>query len=457
MKIAMLGWEYPPFINGGLGTACEGLTKGLARHGIDLLFVIPHLFGGESATHMKLMDADGERQDQANARNQKRQRLGTVSTLEIPALLSPYMTPERYEQWIGALQQDRAQEAMIQGSNVPPEIAALLKQAPPSVKNFSCYGGDIFTEVTRFAQQVVTLLQNEDFDAIHAHDWMTYPAGIALAAITKKPLVVHVHSLEYDRSGQNCNERINQIEHWGVQAATAVIAVSYYTRALVNKHHQVPLEKISVVHNGVYSPRVVQSYRREVSPSARIVLFLGRITFQKGPDYFVEAAAKVVPHVPDVLFVMAGAGDMLPQVRARIRELGIEKNFYFPGFLRGKEVEQVFSLADVYVMPSVSEPFGISALEAISFDTPVIISRQSGVSEVLAHALKADFWDIDKLADLIINALLHDELRADMVAMAREEVKSLHWEAAAHKTLNVYRSVVTKTSQATTPSGCFEI
>jgi glycogen synthase len=440
MKIVMLGWEYPPFISGGLGTACEGLTISLARHNLDLIFVVPHLFGGESAPHMRLMGSRGEREAQAS--EAERGRRGKISTVRIPALLSPYMTPERYRQWIAALQEERARVALAQSGKIPPQLVAMLERSIPQTASFSRYDGDIFLEVTRFAQNVVGLLQNEDFDLIHAHDWMTYPAAVALAAITKKPLVVHVHSLEYDRSGQSVNEQINQIERWGVQSASAVVAVSYYTRALINKHHDVPLEKISVVHNGVYSHRVVQSYRSEEQFNSRIVLFLGRITFQKGPDYFVEAAAKVIPHVPDVLFVMAGAGDMLPQIRNRIRELGIEKNFYFPGFLRGQEVEQMFSLADVYVMPSVSEPFGISALEAISFNTPVIISRQSGVSEVLGHALKADFWDIDKLADLIINALLHDELRSDMIGMAREEVKRLHWDAAALKTLEVYRSVV---------------
>ncbi len=447
MKIVMLGWEYPPHISGGLGTACEGLTIGLARHNLDLLFVVPHLFGGEAAPHMRLMDSRGESEAFTESSTEPRTtttRRGRVTTVKIPAMLSPYMTPERYSQWITTLQEERAHQAVSKSSNVPAQLQAMLDKPLPDTASFDRYGGDIFAEVTRFAQNVVAMLQHEEFDVIHAHDWMTYPAAVALAAITKKPLVVHVHSLEYDRSGQNGNEQINQIEHWGVQSATAVIAVSYYTRALVNKHHDVPLEKISVVHNGVYSHRVVQSYRNEEQFNSRIVLFLGRITFQKGPDYFVEAAAKVIPHVPDVLFVMAGAGDMLPQIRSRIRELGIEKNFYFPGFLRGQEVEQMFSLADVYVMPSVSEPFGISALEAISFNTPVIISRQSGVAEVLGHALKADFWDIDKLADLIINALLHDELRADMIGMAREEVKRLHWDAAALKTFEVYRAVAGK-------------
>jgi glycosyltransferase involved in cell wall biosynthesis len=173
-----------------------------------------------------------------------------------------------------------------------------------------------------------------------------------------------------------------------------------------------------------------------------VVLFLGRITFQKGPDYFVEAAAKVIPHVPDVIFVMAGTGDMRQRMIDRVNELGLSQHFFFPGFLKGQEVEEMFSLADVYVMPSVSEPFGLSALEAIKFETPVIISRQSGVSEVLSHALKVDFWDTERLADLMINALQHEELRADLVAMAREEVRRLHWEASALRTIEVYRRLI---------------
>ncbi len=442
----MLGWEYPPHISGGLGTACEGLTVALARHNIELLFVVPHLFGGEDAPHMKLVDSRGETEVLGeDARSeilpQKDKRKDRVNTLRVPSFLQPYMSPENYSQWVTTLQQQRAKSAVV-GSEHAPRALTEMFEANDVRGSFDRYSGDIFAEVSKFASNVVALLADKEFDVIHAHDWLTYPAGVALSALTGKPLVAHVHSLEFDRSGQAVNSRINEIEKWGLQSATSVIAVSYYTRSMINKLHGIPLQNISVVHNGVYAQHVVQSYRQSREFDSRIVLFLGRITFQKGPDYLVEAASRVIPHVPDALFVMAGAGDMLPQVTRRIKELGIEKHFYFPGFLKGQEVEQMFSLADVYVMPSVSEPFGISALEAISFNTPVIISRQSGVSEVLGHALKVDFWDIDRLADLIINALLHEELRADMISMAREEVKRLHWDAAALKTLDVYRSVL---------------
>jgi len=238
------------------------------------------------------------------------------------------------------------------------------------------------------------------------------------------------------------NPQIHQIERFGVRAASRVIAVSYYTRGIIHQQHGIPLEKICVVHNGVYGAETVQQYRTQKKWPGKIVLFLGRITFQKGPDYFVEAAARVIPHVPDVLFVMAGTGDLLPRIIDRVNQLGIGKHFSFPGFLRGPEVEEMFSIADLYVMPSVSEPFGITALEAIKFDTPVIISRQSGVSEVLTHALKFDFWDVERQADLMINALQHDELRADMVFMAREEMRRQHWDAAALKTRQVYSNIM---------------
>jgi len=300
----------------------------------------------------------------------------------------------------------------------------------------------MFAEVNRYAQAVAARIAGERFDVIHAHDWMTFPAALVMQEQRGCPLVVHVHSLEHDRSGAGADPRIEAIERLGLERAELVIAVSFYTRALIHQIHGIPLEKIHVVHNGVYPAKVTQPYRLARGWSGKIVLFLGRITFQKGPEYFVEAAAKVVPLVPDALFVMAGTGDMLPRMVDRVKQLGLTEHFYFPGFLRGQEVEQIFSLADVYVMPSVSEPFGIAALEAISFETPVIISRQSGVAEVLHHALKVDFWDTHRLADLLVNALLSPELRADMVALAREELRELRWGAAALKTIDLYRMIV---------------
>ncbi|NMC62755.1 MAG: glycosyltransferase [SAR324 cluster bacterium] len=445
MKILMLGWEYPPNISGGLGTACEGLTGALSRlGGFDIDFVVPYLYGGELAAHMRLIDASTGRDALGNLIELAKSIMKDINddeksglrTFRIPSFLSPYWSEEQYKE---------LREKILEGGLNEQELMELfgedIKQRLKDQKG-SHYGRDIFEEVTKFAERVVSLFSRRRYDIIHAHDWMTMPAGVALSRLTGVPLVQHVHSLEYDRSGNGGHPKIREVESVGVKKAKKVIAVSHYTAGIIYKEYGIAREKIAVVHNGVYPRKMILQYKDRKKWPEHVVLFLGRITFQKGPEYFVEAAARVVPHVPDVLFVMAGAGDMLLKVKNRVKELGLEDHFQFPGFLRGAKIEEVFSAADLYVMPSVSEPFGISALEAISFDTPVIISKQSGVSEVLSHALKSDFWDVERMADLMINALCYKDLRSDMVSMARNEISRLRWDAAAKKVAAIYRSVV---------------
>ena len=464
MKVLMLGWEYPPHISGGLGTACEGLSSALAKLGVAIDFAVPHLFGGEAAPHMNLVDScSGRKRVGSDASEIVLERQVEAVTLaqnitafRVPSFLQPYTSPESFAALLRektasrypSAERSHDERSLDLGALAQlflPQMSAIFPRAPRE-RRVERYGGDLFGEVARYTEDLISLMVHGDYDLIHAHDWLTYPAGVALRELTGRPLIVHVHSLEYDRSGSGGNERILQIERMGLQSADAVVTVSYYTRNIVHQLYGIPYDRIFVVHKGVYAKDVVQSYRAQRRWPSKIVLFLGRITLQKGPDYFVEAAAHVLRHEPDVLFVMAGTGDMLPRVMQRVRELGIDRSFVFPGFLRGQEVEQVFSTADLYVMPSVSEPFGISALEAISFDTPVIISKQSGVSEVLRHSLRADFWDVHRLADLIINALRHDELRADLVNMAREELRRVRWEAAAMKTLELYGSLLSRNS-----------
>jgi glycogen synthase len=457
MRVLMLGWEYPPHITGGLGTACEGLTKGLSKRGIGIDFIVPHLTGDERASHMTLHEpphqvwtsVSGNPSMSSISLDENAVSRGTtekssipdsLTTHRIPSSLSPYLTESTYHSALRSLGSNEYSSLLSLLDNLPNPLHELLfyegwrKGAPGT------YGADIFSEVARFTAEVVRFAHTLTFDVIHAHDWMTFPAGVALSRITGKKLVVHIHSLEFDRSGQAKNTRIHDLEHMGIHYASKVVAVSYYTASLIEREHGISSDRIQVVHNGVYSQEAVISYKNDF-PHSKLVLFLGRVTFQKGPDYFVEAAARVVPHVPEAVFVMAGSGDMLPRMVERVHDLGLERHFHFSGFLRGHEVEKMFSLADLYVMPSVSEPFGISALEAIKYDTPVIISRQSGASEVLSHALKVDFWDIEKMSDLIINALLHKELREDMVNMARHEVKALQWDAAAEKVDTLYQSL----------------
>jgi glycosyltransferase involved in cell wall biosynthesis len=459
MKVLMLGWEYPPHIAGGLGTACEGLTSALADQGISIHFVVPQVFGDEQVEHMVFTDSENRPAASAEPDSVARgENTSNIETTRIPAFLTPYWNPQQFREAVASatkselaslprvLREEPVARALIDGEvfgvDLLSALAPVATTPKPGERPREKYLANIFSEVERFTADVIARFGSEDFDVVHAHDWMTFPAAVALSQSTGKPLVVHVHSLEHDRSGLFINETINDIERFGLEAADRVIAVSHYTKRSIETHHKIRSSKIFVVHNGVYPRRAITDYRIKKTWPRHVVLFLGRVTYQKGPDYFVEIASKVIPHVPDVLFVLAGSGDMLPSVKAQVSQLKLDRHFLFPGFLQGEELEEMFSIADLYVMPSVSEPFGITALEAISFDTPVIISKQSGVSEVLQHALKADFWDIDRMADLIINSLLHEELRGEMASMARDEVKRLHWDAAALKTIEVYQDVL---------------
>ena len=448
MRILMLGWEYPPHITGGLGTACEGLSSALAKTGVDIHFVVPYLSGAEKAPHMILTDSSGknagieegdffraeDRQSRLRSAGNRPSEKGSVSGVKIPALLKPYWRPEEY-----ASHRSKLVKQVIEAARGALSIKGDTGDSASSLA--AHYGFDMFDEVQRYASKVVSQVESLDFDVIHAHDWMTVPAAIALSKLSGKPFVFHVHSLEYDRSGSNVNQEIFEIERQGVHEADLVIAVSYYTKSIIQQCFSVGDEKIAVVHNGVYDRRRRSFDRPAELKDKKVVLFLGRVTFQKGPDYFVEAAAKVVARVPNALFVLAGSGDMLDRLVHRTSELGISQHFMFPGFLRGIEVEQMYSAADLYVMPSVSEPFGIAPLEAIRYETPVIISKQSGVSEVLRHALKVDFWDIDKMADLMVNVLLYEELQQDMNSMAKQEIRTLRWDFSASKVLDCYRSL----------------
>lgn len=468
IEVLMLGWEYPPHISGGLGTACEGLTKALAPLDVSIDFVLPHLYGHESAPHMRLNSPDlvlRELDPLANPRHYgtdgpsgpggappfhaaireellaaatPEQRSAAMQTTRIPALLSPYLTPEEYARLLHAMESGDENELRALLGPTPYGTVATVPPPAPSGKRH--YGENLLHEVMRYAERVGEWSRTRHPQIVHAHDWMTFPAAARVAHIHGIPMIVHVHSLEQDRSGNGANPGIVSLEGAGLCAATRIIAVSHYTARMINALHGVPFDRIDVVHNGAYPRTTVNAYRAD--DTRPTVLFLGRITFQKGPDYFVEAAAKVLEQVPEAHFVMAGSGDMLPRLQHRVHELGIEKSFDFPGFVRGDDVERLFSTADVYVMPSVSEPFGISALEAMSYETPVILSRQSGASEILHHALKVDFWDVNKLASQIVAILRYPELRRNIVDMAREEVRRVHWEAAASKVRQTYARVL---------------
>lgn len=300
------------------------------------------------------------------------------------------------------------------------------------------YGMDLVGDAERYARLVVAMAAREHFDVIHAHDWLTYPAGIALSKVTGRPLIVQVHSTEFDRAGGNVNHRVFDIEKAGMAAADRVIAVSQMTKAICVRRYGVRPDRVDVVYNGVEREHTQPAPGARIESQDKIVLFLGRITMQKGPEYFIAAAKRVLEKVKDVKFVLAGSGDMALRMIELAAGMGIGHKVLFTGFLRGRDVDRVFRMADCYVMPSVSEPFGIAALEAISHDVPVILSKTSGASEVLTHVLKVDFWDIDEMANKIIAVLRHPPLSQTLREHGAFELHRLTWEGAAERCVGSY-------------------
>jgi glycogen synthase len=414
MRILMFGWEFPPRMSGGLGTACYGMTAALAGLGHRITFVLPRDGEAAAAPFLDLVSASGIPVSDADRDDGTEALLRHLTLRPLPFLLHPYLDTGHYRTLY-----------LSEGKRFP--------------ETANVYGPDLIAEVIRYGRAGGVLARTLSFDIVHAHDWMTIPASLLARRISGRPLVLHIHSLEYDRSGENVNGEICAIEQEGLEKADRIIAVSHRTKRMIAERYAILPEKISVVHNAVTRTEARQAYRTERPGERKMVLFLGRITFQKGPDYFVEAAAKVLNVLPDVTFVMAGAGDMMGRMIERVGELGIGDRFHFTGFLQGEEIERIFSLSDLYVMPSVSEPFGISPLEAMSYDVPVILSRQSGVSEILKHALKVDFWDVQEMAAKIIAVLKHPVLAGAMAEKAREELRKIRWEAAARRIAAVYR------------------
>lgn len=394
----MFGWEFPPHNSGGLGTACLGLTRALSQEGFDITFVLP-----------KKVDIPDSGVKMAFA------NIGTrVRTVDSP--LCAYVTSERY----------------LRG------------------KHGGLYGPDLLSEVRRYALLGGALVSEGDFDVIYAHDWLSFGAGLEAKRISGKPLIVHVHATEFDRCGgpSGINDDVYAIEREGMQQADCVIAVSHLTKNIIAERYGIAPEKVVVVHNGIddvtfpYQGHPTRRFSELKKAGYKIVLFVGRMTLQKGPDYFIRAAKRVLEFEEQALFIMAGSGDMEAQLMRDAASLGVAENVIFAGFLRGEELADAYASADLYVMPSVSEPFGITSLEAIRSGTPVLISKQSGVSEAVKHALKADFWDVDEMADKIISVIGNPVLGKTLSSNAGEEVRRISWDRAAKKLKEIIEALV---------------
>lgn len=495
MHVLMLGWEFPPFISGGLGTACHGLTKALDRRNVQVTFVLPKPIDRSHSSHVSLLSPEPDPVPGAPS------SFGTISTaraldesaatggttpfpavqavrtpqvvtqpfanvrfLGVPAgFVNPYQRTAGNQpvgggtgRWViregvrralaetedylpGDVQTEPVDYAELRASSEPPLESGPGSPLPPAGAD---YGGDLLETVYRFRAFCLAATRNLKFDVIHAHDWLTYPAGLAVAGVTGKPLVVHVHSTEFDRSGVHVNQKVYDIERRGMHGAMRVVAVSQLTKNVIMRRYNVPDAKVEVVYNGVDLDPTQGEHNVAIQSKDKIVLYFGRITYQKGPEYFIQAAKRVLEYMDDVKFVVAGSGDQAARMIEMAAHMGIGHKVLFTGFLRGKDIQRVFSLADLYVMPSVSEPFGIAPLEAMGHDVPVLISKSSGVSEVLIHALKCDFWDIEDMANKIIAVLRHPPLQNTLREHGSFEVRKITWDGAASRCDQVYRSVV---------------
>jgi len=388
----MVGWELPPLNSGGLGEACYGLSKALSKKGVTINFVLPYNVG---------IDCDFMNILYAN------------TSLNPKKVINPYLT---YTQWLKA------------------------------IKNGSVSLFDYLSQVMEYADNIKDIARSVKADLIHMHDWLTYPAGVTAQEYLTCPLVAHVHATEFDRTGGRfLNDAVFNIEKFGLDQADKVLPVGGIVKRTLIEKYDIDPAKIDVIYNGVEDaskPKLDPALINLKKLGYKVVLFLGRITLQKGPDYFVKAAKIVAKYHPKTVFVVTGSGDMQSQMISEAANLGVIDKFLFTGFLRGSERDSVYQAADVYVMPSISEPFGITALEAVKNRTPVIVSKQSGVSEVLRSALKVDYWDTEELANKIIAVLKYKSLPKDLRKESVKEIVNLTWDHSADEVLRVYNSVL---------------
>ena len=402
MKILMFGWEFPPFNSGGLGTACYGITKSLSEKGAEINFILPqnHKISEE---FLNVISA----------------KLPKIKIKGIDSLLTSYITSQNY----------RREFLLLDEKNLE-----------------NNYCSDLVKEVCRYSQIAKKIAGEVEHDVIHTHDWMTFLPGIEAQKVSGKPLVSHVHSTELDRSGgHGVNPQVFSIEKEGIQKANKVIAVSNFTKNRILKSYGIDDNKIEIVHNAVYKDEFADNlnFKKHFDfGKNKIVLFLGRLTLHKGPDYFLCAAKKVLERNKNVIFIISGSGDMDQQIIEQAAELGIADKVLFTGFLRGERLKKIYKMADLYVMPSVSEPFGITALEAIASGTPVLISKQSGASEILNHCLKVDFWNIDEMTNKILSVINHDELGECLSSNGLSEIDKFTWDKAADKIMKIYDKLI---------------
>lgn len=440
----MFGWEFPPKISGGLGTACYNMAKALINRGVDICFVVPNKYEGIDENVCQIIGANQTDiplytiKDKTLFTKEEQNILqkGNIKYIRVKSNLIPYIGQEDYY--------NICNKYFSKNKYLSKDKTTIEQEGDITYRRFDFslgYTDQLPIEVDKYAIVGQQIAKTEDFDIIHCHDWLTYKAGIMAKQISGKKLVIHVHATEFDRSGENINQDVYKIEKMGMDYADRIITVSNYTKNIVIKKYGQDPNKITTVYNGITHKETNYKHQNNVW-NKKIVTFLGRVTFQKGPDYFIEAAAKVLEKDKNIIFVIAGSGDMLNRMVALVAQKRISENFYFTGFLSSPEVEKMFELSDVYVMPSVSEPFGISPLEAMREGVSTIISKQSGVSEIVSYAIKVDFWDIDMLANSIYGLTHYNALRDMVVNNAAKEILKITWDKAAEEIHSLYSQTI---------------
>ncbi|MDQ3289867.1 MAG: glycosyltransferase [Bacteroidota bacterium] len=443
LKVLMLGWEFPPIVSGGLGAACYGISKSLAEK-VDLTLILPKSDPDFILQNVNLTGLNNVDIQNIKAEFTKPDYSAFGDVMYVPSNIMPYQTEEELPADVTYSIPTAEPEAAAPAPAVKPAYHPVAITEP--VEELNVFGQtslekmDANSAVIQYARYATRLSSQKDFDLIYAHDWMTFLAGVELKLVSGKPLVVHVHSLSYDRAGIDSQGWIYELEKQALEKADFIIPVSEYTSKIIQNEYGISADRIQAVYNGI-EPK--QPKRKEKSPEEdKIVLFLGRVTEQKGASYFLDIASKVLEKTKDVQFVMAGTGNQLQDLIASDQYLQLDNKFEFTGFLDREKVENLLAIADVYCMPSVSEPFGLSAIEAAQFGVPAVISNQSGVAEVLHSALKADYNDVDTMAANIISLLEDEELRDKVIEDSYKDIEQLTWEKTTEEILEIFEKVV---------------
>jgi len=418
MKALMFGWEFPPHILGGLGTASYGLTKGMVKQeDMEITFVIPKPWGDEDQSFLRIIGM-----------NNTPLVWKDVSWEHVNSRIGKIMNTQLYF--------DLRNHIYADFSYYPTNDLGCIEFS-------GRYPSNLMEEINNYSIVAGVIARTVDMDIIHSHDWLTYPAGIHAKSITGKPLVIHVHATDFDRSRGKVNPQVYGIEKDGMDHADHILTVSNLTRnTVIEKYHQNP-RKVTTVHNAVEPlDAEIEALISKKGTKDKVITFLGRITMQKGPEYFVEAAARVLKKADHVRFVMAGSGDMMNQMIRLAAQRNISDKFHFTGFMKGKQVYEVLKSSDVYVMPSVSEPFGISPLEAMQCGVPTIISKQSGCAEILEKTIKTDYWDIEAMADAMYSIITYPSMYEYLKVEGKKEVDAITWEDAGLKVRKIYDNVL---------------